>query len=386
MKITIEDINQFEKRTKIINKVVAKKSNMPVLLTFLLSATEDNCMIRATDLETGCRINVSDLVTISDPGNICLPAKSFYALIKGKHGSLDIETSAPGSSHSALIGSMKMNGINPEEFPVWPNVEGIPSPVLNLATTLKKVSFAMGVSDTRYIINGLNLDCNEKKAVATDGHRLAVYDLNIDTTDLKDNIVIPSKAVKVLELLPENAKLSIDTRFALFSFENIEVMTRRLEGTFPKWQAVLPATADLTTTVNVFRAELISKIENTMKAIDKKVLSLYVRGDKLVIFGINPDRGELRETIQLLNFSQGDFQRFDFTGKYLIETLKSSTDETVSIKQPDKCTGPLMIDNTVMMPAKDDARPKDSLQYDVAPCDRLPEMASSDNLQAEIAA
>ena len=178
---------------------VERRQTLPVLSNVLLVLDGKTLSLTATDLEVELIAKV-ELPSAGEDGEITVPARKF----------LDICKSLPSNDIEFILNNQKVNlkcGRNKfslvtlpaSEFPAVE--EAIGTHELNLQQSLLKsmmeqTAFAMAQQDVRYYLNGMLFEItnNKLKAVATDGHRLAICDLDTDfQTETKTEAIIPRK-------------------------------------------------------------------------------------------------------------------------------------------------------------------------------------------------
>ena len=148
--------------------------------------------------------------------------------------------------------SFKLVGMARDNFPMLPTV---PPPLATLpsnvfATAIQKTVFAISNEESRYTLNGglLLLKPGSATMVATDGHRLALIERDIEVEGLKNELrlLIPKKAMtELVKLLSEGGEelpvqISKDESHLFFSLGQRVLICRMLTGQFPNYEAVLP--------------------------------------------------------------------------------------------------------------------------------------------------
>jgi DNA polymerase-3 subunit beta len=109
------------------------------------------------------------------------------------------------------------------------------------------VHFAMAQQDIRYYLNGLLLvlEPGRVRAVATDGHRLALSGLAVDGLEAQQDVIIPRKTIHEMQRLlsdDEESMVQVDvaSNQIRFRFDQIEVVSKLIEGKFPDYNRVIP--------------------------------------------------------------------------------------------------------------------------------------------------
>jgi DNA polymerase-3 subunit beta len=110
-----------------------------------------------------------------------------------------------------------------------------------------RTDFAMAYQDVRYYLNGLLLEFaeNHVRAVATDGHRLALADLAVDEAfEQIRRVIVPRKGVaemaRLLATATEAVQLKVGTNHIKLSAGNQELTSKLIDGRFPEYERVIP--------------------------------------------------------------------------------------------------------------------------------------------------
>ena len=181
-------------------------------------------------------------------------------------------------------------------------------------------------------LNGIFLQETDSKlrAVATDGHRLSIYDSDLSQTQidtLVNGIIIPKKGVhelkKISESYPESVlKLSVDDSFMYVSADDTYFLSIRLIAReYPKYQAVIPNKTSfmLKTDKNIF-LDAVKRIR-IMSNEKSHGVRLQLTNSELILSANHPSLGDARETIAVSY--DGNELEIGFNAKYLIDTLSS---------------------------------------------------------------
>src|SRR5579872_4459538 len=149
-----------------IQSIVAAKPAIPILSNVLIEAMDDQLVVSATDLTVSMRCYVEAKVV--EEGAIALPARRFFQLIR--------ELTAPQVKISAQTNEIaeittgtsvfKINGMSKAEFPALPELNGSPEITLSASTLkamLSKTAFSAAREDSRYMLNGVQVQIAEQK-------------------------------------------------------------------------------------------------------------------------------------------------------------------------------------------------------------------------------
>jgi len=341
--ITREDIL---KPLQFVIGVVEKRQTLPVLSNVMLSATQNNLSITATDLEV--EIVASTKLDISEGGQITLPARKFLDICRALPDGAQLEFSFNADKERAMIRSGKSR-FSLATLPVgdFPNIEDVSGalsfevPQKVLKNLIDKTQFSMAQQDVRYYLNGLLLEVGNKvlKAVATDGHRLAYCES--DTTvspSEKRQVILPRKGVVELSKLLENsedamAELVIGSNHIRVNLTDIQFTSKLVDGQFPDYDRVIPKSSDKE--VIASRDVLRQALVRTSILSNEKYRGIRIRlqSGLLQAQAHNPEMEEAEEEVEV-NY-QGNELEIGFNVNYLLDALAAVPTETVRVKFSD---------------------------------------------------
>lgn len=190
----------FQKDIAVAADFTSKNSTMPILTHILLDVDgHGHCKIVATDLEaTWTKISKCTGQKMSR----CVPAAILLKEIKALPATETMVELVFKGNIVTVNKRCKLFTLNADDFPKIPEVKKWTDLQLdNFNAGLKGVAAAMGDDDTRYVLNGVFLDLDAKKVVATDGHRLHFEGIRV-RGDKAASVIIPSRAVGLMMKYP----------------------------------------------------------------------------------------------------------------------------------------------------------------------------------------
>ena len=252
MKITCKQ-QDLSRGLSVVSHAVSSRSTLPILANILLSTDNGRLRLYATNLEIG--INCWIDAEVHEEGTTTVPAKLITDLVNSLPlASVDIVV--PEDSHTMSIKSMRssanIKGMDPSEFPLSPNTEGSDPAVVVDATQLKEmiaeVAFAAADDDSRPVLTGVLVQVSTGKMTfaAADAFRLAVRVSALpDDSVLRNDILIPARTLTELSrILPSEGSVQMivtpNRSQVLFHTENIDLLSRLIEGTFPNFRQIIP--------------------------------------------------------------------------------------------------------------------------------------------------
>jgi len=347
-----------------IQSIVAAKPAIPILSNVLIEAIDDQLIVSATDLTVSMRCHVE--AKVIEEGAIALPARRFFQLVR-ELTSPQVKISAQTNEVAEITTGtsvFKINGMNKAEFPALPDLTG--SPEITLTTSalkemLSKTAFSAAREDSRYMLNGVQLQIAQQKAtfIGTDGKRLAktFASVAIDPS-VQGNYVIPLKAVeemvKMLGDSDEEVSLTLAHDKVSLESGSLTLVTKLLSGQYPDVERVIPA--KLNHQFSIHREELISLLRQVSLFTSETSSSVRFSFEtgQLHLAAMSSDIGEGRVSMPV-DFS-GPKIEIAFNPFFFIDILRHSKDETVRFGLNDPHNPGLITDSTqalfVIMPMR----------------------------------
>jgi DNA polymerase-3 subunit beta len=340
MKIQV-DKEEIYKKLADIQNVVEKKNTMPILNHFLLTVTKENAYIIATDLETAVKEPIT--VKAMEDGDICVPARKLFEIVKEMDDVITLETlDSQWLKVRSGKSNFKISCLSPEDFPVWPSFEDsferFELSVSLIREMIDRSLYAAGESDTRYVLNSLLFHIKtggNLSVVGTDGHRLALLQKKI-TISPKDEkkLIISRKAVSELRrfLLDDSKEvvITIGKNHVLFDIEEIQFLTRLIDGTYPNYEQVIPTNNDKI--LKVDRGSLVKALRRVsiMSRERSNAVKMELDSGNMVLSATNPDLGEALDEVPV-EYSGNSMTLF-FNARYILDVLNVMASDRVIFK------------------------------------------------------
>jgi DNA polymerase-3 subunit beta len=240
----------------IVGGVVERRQTLPILANVLLEASSeaavDALRLGATDLELGVSTRV-DSADVADAGAVTVPARKLIDLCRSlpEGARVSVRTDRDRCIVSSGRTRFTLSTLPAADFPENVGEEMMQSLEIGsgaLKRLLHKTAFAMAQQDVRYYLNGVLLELSGSGlvAVATDGHRLARFSVELDCGVGADErqLILPAKTVTELRrLLPDNeglVQLRLGERSVEVAFGNTVVSSKLVDGKYPEYERVIP--------------------------------------------------------------------------------------------------------------------------------------------------
>jgi len=342
MKFSIQR-EAFLKPLQQVIGVVERRQTLPVLGNVLVTTTKKNIKLTATDLEVELQAQVA--VTVEETGDITLPARKLLDICRTlpEEAQLDISV----KNDRCLIRSGKsrftLSTLPADEFPVVEKIKSASRfsiPEKDLHALIERTAFAMAQQDVRYYLNGLMLETADSvlRAVATDGHRLAMCELTMDVGEgAGQQVIVPRKGVQELHrLLDEKdstVQIEIGGNHIRITTDELRFTSKLIDGRFPDYTRVIPKSADKQALIN--RDQLRQALTRTSILSNEKYrgIRLEISENNLKIQAHNPEQEEAVEEIEARYDDESIVLGFNVT--YLLDVLNVIESEDVEVHMSD---------------------------------------------------
>jgi DNA polymerase-3 subunit beta len=326
--------------------VVEKKTTIPILSNVLIEAAGEHVQLTATDLELGIRCLCPARVSKEGSGTIPVRRLLDYARLLPD---VDINIKVLENHWVSLQcgrSRTRMAGISRESFPQLPEMPPALAeiPMAALASMIGKTIFAISSEDSRFTLNGalLYLKSQGMLMVSTDGHRLAYVESATEVSGVVApyRALLPRKAMgEILKLAQEVqadavVKFSGDENHLFFQLGDRLLISRKLTGTFPDYERVLPKEQHRTVTLS--KDEVRAAIERVAQFADERsrAIRLQFAPGEVKVFSSISETGESEESLPA-EYDDVTVE-IGFNAQYLLEFLRAVSEEqvTFSFKDP----------------------------------------------------
>jgi DNA polymerase-3 subunit beta len=318
--------------------VVERRQTMPVLANVLLSARENRLNITGTDLEV--ELVATSMVNIQQGGDVTVPGRKLLDIFRSLPEQASITLGTEGERMSIKAGRSRftLSTLPAAEFPLVEEINAqqtLTIPQGEFRRLIDKTHFSMAQQDVRYYLNGLLLETEgaSLRAVATDGHRLALCELTLEEkAKSNQQVIVPRKGVLELQrILGTDGKieLAIGTNHVRAQIGTIRFTSKLIDGRFPEYGRVIPAAP--ARKVEADRELLRQALQRTAILSNEKYrgIRLTARPDLLVIQAHNPEQEEAEDQVEVTY--QGEEVEIGFNVNYLLDALGAIESDKVEI-------------------------------------------------------
>ncbi|MEJ2106047.1 MAG: DNA polymerase III subunit beta [Acidiferrobacteraceae bacterium] len=319
--------------------VVERRQTLPILAYALIRFDGNRMTLVGTDLEVEVLAATSEAKGTA--GELTMPARKLLDICRSLPAEAPIKISLKGEKAIVSSGRSRFTlttmpsadfpGIEPSE---WTEEMDIAQGVLK--DMLEATQFCMAHQDVRYYLNGLLLELEKGKlrAVATDGHRMAMKELDLDTDGSETRqVIVPRKGVLELTRFLDDSdtpvRIQLGTNHIRVALPDLTFTSKLIDGRFPDYTKVIPQ--NQTKEILADRQELRDALSRAAILSNEKYRGVRLTlGDKsLKVTAHNPEQEEAEEELTV-DYS-GEALEIGFNVTYLIEAMNTLDSDQVKL-------------------------------------------------------
>ena len=327
--------------------IVERRHTLPILANVLIRKTGNQVALTTSDLEIQVRTSAE---LGGDTGNFAttVGARKLIDILRSMPADQTVTLSAAQNKLTLQGGKSRftLQTLPSDDFPLVQEAADFGPmfsvPQKALKGLINQVHFAMAVHDIRYYLNGILFVAEGKSLtlVATDGHRLALAQANLDVEIPKQEVILPRKTVLELQRLLRDdggEDRPIEMRFAgnqaKFNFSGMEFVTKLVEGKFPDYNRVIPKNHKNAVTLG--RAPFLASLQRAAILTSEKFKGVRVNIEPgtLRIASSNAEQEEAKEELEI-DYG-GDAIEIGFNVTYLIDALANMSVEMIKMELQD---------------------------------------------------
>ena len=315
-----------------VSGIVERRHTLPILSNVLLEKKGDRLTLLATDIEIQITTSTECAGGEGD-GAVTVGARKMQEILRSLPDTAEVSLVLEDKRLQVRAGKSRfsLQTLPADDFPRMTVSEGETKQFTISQKAFRqligKTQYSMAAQDVRYDLTGLLLlvEGKELRAVATDGHRLAYASVEIDTDLPRQEMILPRKTVLELN------RLLVDTDDALnitltpnqvrFSFGSVVLVSKLIDGKFPDYERVVPAT--LKNHMKVGRQTLMQAMQRAAILTNEKFRGVrVVLGDNsLKLVAANAEQEEAQEEVEV-DYT-GDAIDVGFNVGYLLDVLNN---------------------------------------------------------------
>ena len=324
-----------------VSKAVSNRTTIPILKGIMIKATEEGSLIlTASDLEISIKKEIA--ADVQEPGAIVVMAKLFGDIIR-KLPNEDILISCDESGTVLIKTSFsEFNVVSfpTDEFPEIGNKEeGSESITLDrdiFREMIRKTAFAASVDESKGVLTGILTEIDEEyiKMVSLDGFRLALVKENMKSASSNKFIIAAKVMNEISKIISEDEddsdiNILLGEKREVINVGNNEIIIRRMEGEFIKYNDILPT--ENTTNVIVSKEMLLESIERASllsREGKNNLIKMIIKNDLMTITS-RSEEGNVKE--EIIVEKTGNDLEIGFNSKFVLDVLKVIDDDQVSL-------------------------------------------------------
>src|SRR3954449_2610993 len=348
MKVTVERTALLKSLGR-VHRVVERRNTIPILANVLIRADKSKLSLKATDLD----LEVIDAVDadVSPGGSTTVPAHMFYEIVRKLPEGSQIVLEASGDR--AVLASragrsrITLQTLPESHFPDLAAGEMTHKFMLaaaDLKRLIDKTQFAISTEETRYYLNGIYLHtagtnkAPTLRAVATDGHRLAQFELALPGgASGMPGIIVPRKTVGEVQRVIEDNEAEVTVELSQgktpFTLGDPVLPSKLIDGTFPDYGRVIPVGNDKELTVDKKEFEQSVDRVSTVSSERGRAVKLSLTNGRLMLSVTNPDSGSANEEVEVEYAA--DPLDIGFNSRYLLDIAAQIEGEAAVLRLAD---------------------------------------------------
>ncbi|HTY48511.1 MAG TPA: DNA polymerase III subunit beta [Steroidobacteraceae bacterium] len=318
--------------------VVERRQTMPILANVLLSAHDEHVAITGSDLEV--EMVATRAVSTQDAGDVTVPGRKLLDILKALPDKTTVVLASEGDRVTVRAGRSRFTlaTLPAAEFPLVEDINAqqtLEVAQADLRRLIDQTHFAMAQQDVRYYLNGMLLETEGRtlRAVATDGHRLALCERELPAmVHSAQQVIVPRKGVLELQRIlgtEGTLQLAIGTNHVRAQIGEIRFTSKLIDGRFPEYGRVVPANPSKI--VAAEREVLRQALQRTAILSNEKYrgIRLALKKSLLTIQAHNPEQEEAEDQVEV-GYAGEDIE-IGFNVNYLLDALGVLDGDTVEV-------------------------------------------------------
>lgn len=354
-----------------VGSAVERRNTIPILSNVLLRAEDSMLSLTTTDMDL--EISESVAASVTAPGATTAPAQTLHDIVRKlpNDSTVELELNDEGTQMTVKAGRsrFKLSCLPIADFPSI-STGDLPTelsvPAADIRALIDRTKFAMSTEETRYYLNGIYVHAAQNngvdilRAVATDGHRLARFEMPLPAgAQSMAGVIIPRKAIGELRKLIDDAadtiKIELSENKVRFSFDHVVLTSKLIDGTFPDYERVIPENNDKIVEVD---PKLFTRAIDRVSTISdgkSRAVKVNLNGKNMTISASSAEAGSATEELEV----NGDTTlEIGFNAKYLLDITSQIDGEGCRLVLSDAASPTIIQDNSdpsslyVLMPLR----------------------------------
>ena len=340
-----------------VQGVVERRNAIAILSNVLLDSRDGALSLTTNDMDLSMVEQVPS--ETSQEGATTVPAHTLHDIVRKLPDGAQVELDG-GSDGQMMLragrSQFKLSTLPVDDFPVMSEgdmshqfVVGAPE----LRALIERTEFAMSTEETRYYLNGIYLHAADNdgnavlRAVATDGHRLAQFDIPLpEGAAGMPGVIVPRKTVgELIKLIGETdgeVEVALSEAKIRFALDGSRLTSKLIDGTFPDYTRVIPEANDKQ--LEVACKDFSNAVDrvSTISTEKSRAVKLALADKSLVLSANSPEHGSADEELEVSYGS--DAMEIGFNSRYLLDITKRIEGDTAQFHLSDAASPTIVRD------------------------------------------
>lgn len=327
-----------------VSSVVERRNTIPILNNMVLRAAAGQLSLTGTDMDMDIVTHVDCAVATDGASTVSAHMLNDIVRKLPEGSEVEIQMADGHAQISAGRSSFRLPTLPVEDFPAI-SAADLPHhftlTAVDLRDMIDTTKFAISTEETRYYLNGIYFHKSANGqlcAVATDGHRLAMSQMNLPAgAEDMPAIILPRKAVGELRKLLDDQEGDVDVRLsetrAEFSFGHVRLTSKLIDGSFPDYTRVIPTGNDKVLSLD--KAAFLAAVDrvSTISSEKTRSVKMALEPNLVRLSASNTDASSATEELEVA--FEGGAMEVGFNARYLMEITAQIHGDVVQMSLAD---------------------------------------------------
>lgn len=308
-----------------VERIVPTRSSNPGLNLVRIDLLDDALRFSGTNLDVDIETTIR--ADVRGDGTVALPAQVLGQVVRALPGDVvDLEVEEGELSLASADFATRLQLVDPESAPTvrFPDAYTGRLPARDLVRALGSVRYAAAVAEYQAIFRGVKLELTDagSRAVATDGFRLAYYDIET-ASGLDAELIVPARSVdEIVKLAVEgDVELAADEGQLSLRGDDVRLNVKLMDGTFPDYRRVVPSTFPVRITLGAEALrDAVTRVAVMADKTANNRVDLFVKDGRLQITAEGA-YGRSQEAIEVQQEGSDTEIALAYNAKYLTDAL-----------------------------------------------------------------
>ncbi|MFZ2725213.1 MAG: DNA polymerase III subunit beta [Methylococcaceae bacterium] len=319
-----------------IVSVIEKRQTIPILANVLIVIDNEQLILTGTDLEIQIIAKIG--IENAQSGSITVPARKFLDICRllpvGSEINFELQQDDKVKI-TANRSKFSLSCLPAENYPDFAEADLENQFIINAGKfkkALDKTLFCMANQDVRYYLNGLllHISNSQLKLVASDGHRLSIYEDQLEQpTGYEQRIILPRKGVLELNRLLDDPEADLKVEFSTnnirISIKHLIFSAKLVDSKYPDFSKVFQQ--DFFHRIHIQKQLLKNALTRVAILSNEKFkgVTFDINKESLKLSTHNPDHDEAEE--ELMIEYDGEPLVISFNAQYLLDAISNLDSE-----------------------------------------------------------